>query len=195
LDELSDLIRRCQEGDQCAWTQLFQAHHDRVFKTAFLVTGDRQDAHDVTQETFLRLMRVIDRYDESRAAFETWLYTIVVNLSRDHLRRRKRLPLPWDLLDRDELLAGREAQPERVSLDNEWQRDIWKAVGRLGEKHRTAVVLHYYLGFDCHEIARMLSCAEGTVHSRLHYARKALERALGEYEGRLAWATPAGVGK
>ena len=191
----TNLVRRCQTGDQSAWTALFEAHHDRVFRVAFLITRDRQDASDVTQEVFIRLIKVIHKYDAERGSFETWLYAIVVNLSRDHLRRRKRLPMPWGVLAHDIQLAERSTQPEGVSLAREWQRTIWDAVNELGERHRTVVILHYYLGLSCIEIARVLSCAEGTVHSRLYYARQFLEKSLGQEVDRLAWATAGGLGR
>ena len=190
-----DLVHRCQAGDQAAWTALFEAHRDRVFRAAILITRHRQDAHDVTQDVFIRLIKAIHQYDPERGSFETWLYAIVVNLSRDHLRRRKRMPTPWTLLDGDAHLAERSQQPEQVSLTREWQQSIWDAVGELGERHRTAVILHYYVGLSCLEIAHVLSCAEGTVHSRLYYARQFLEKRLGQEAQGLAWATVGGLGR
>ena len=190
-----DLVKRCQAGDQQAWAELFELHADHVFKLAFLITRDRQDAHDVTQETFLRLIKCLDKYDASRGSFETWLCAIAVNLSRDHLRRRKRFPTPWDLVDGELRLVDRGALPEDISLAREWQQAIWNAINGLGEKHRTVIILHYYLGFSCVEIGQMLSCAEGTVYSRLHYARQVLEKKLGHEAPNVAWAAVGGVGK
>ena len=184
----ADLIHRCQTGDQAAWTQLFHAYKDRILKLACLVTRDQQDAHDVTQETFLRLIKRIRTFDETRASFDTWLYAIVMNLARDHLRRKKRLPLAWDQSIHGELIGPLAMQPENLSLNHEWQRTIWHAVNALKEKQRMVVVLRYYLDLSCAEIADVLGCAEGTVHSRLHYARLALEQELGEHVNELVWA-------
>ena len=185
------LLARCQAGEQRAWAELFERYNDHVFKLAFLITRDRQDAHDVTQETFVRLVKRIDQYDASRGSFETWLSAVTVNLSRDYLRRRKRLPIPWDL-EQGFRMVDPVAQPEEVSLHKEWQRAIWAAINGLGEKHRTVIILHYYLGYSCAEIGQMLSCAEGTVYSRLHYARRMLENKLGQQApavARLAWGS------
>ncbi|NLS79979.1 MAG: RNA polymerase sigma factor [Chloroflexi bacterium] len=182
-----DVVARCQAGDADAWGEFFNACQDRVFKLALLVTRSRQDAQDVTQETFIRLIKTIHSYDASKGSFETWLYAIVVNLGRDHLRRRNRLPLPWDMMARgDRLPAAPADQPETISLAREWQRDIWEAVNRLNDKQRIAVVLHYYLDLSCEQIAEVLGCPSGTVYSRLHYARLALEKELSRPEQGLA---------
>jgi RNA polymerase sigma-70 factor (ECF subfamily) len=181
-----DLVRRCQAGERAAWTQLYGAHKDYIYKLAYLVTQNSQDAHDVTQETFIRLVDVINRYDAEKAAFETWLYTIVVNLARDHLRKRKRLPLPWELIPKGGEMVAEDGQPERSSLNREWQQEIWEAVNSLSDKQRIVVILRYYADLSCQEIAEILSCPEGTVHSRLYYARLALENLLTEREAVLA---------
>lgn len=184
----ADLIRRCQQGEQTAWTELFHTYQERIFKLALLVTRDRHDAHDVTQEAFLRLVKRIGAYDETRASFDTWLYAIVMNLARDHLRRKKRWPLPWDPDAYGELMGAPAMQPEQQSLTKAWQRSVWEAVDSLQEKQRMVVILRYYLDMSCIEIAQVLGCAEGTVHSRLYYARAALEKALGEQVADWAWA-------
>ena len=178
----SDVVTRCQAGDADAWAELFAAHQDRVFKLALLVTRSRPDAQDVTQEAFVRLIKAIHSFDASKGSFETWLYAIVVNLGRDHLRCRNRLPLPWDMMARGDVLTCPGEQPEEISLTREWQRDIWDAVNRLGDKQRIAVVLHYYLDLSCEQIAEVLGCPAGTVYSRLHYARLALEKELTRHE-------------
>jgi len=182
-----DVVTRCQAGDADAWSELFNAYQDRVFKLALLVTRSRQDAQDVTQETFIRLIKTIRSYEAGKGSFETWLYAIVVNLGRDHLRRRNRLPLPWDMMARGDRLPSAPAdQPETISLAREWQRDIWGAVNRLNDKQRIAVILHYYLDLSCEQIAQVLGCPSGTVYSRLHYARLALEKELAKPELGLA---------
>jgi RNA polymerase sigma-70 factor (ECF subfamily) len=184
----TDLVARCQAGDPEALSALFVRYHDRVFRLAYLVTRSHQDAQDVTQETFIRLIKASRSFDESKGAFETWLYTIAVNQARDSLRRQKRASLSWDLLQEDRHVSKQSVYPERLSLTKEWQQTIWEAVNGLEEKQRLAVILRYYLDLPCEEIARVLSCPAGTVHSRLYYARLALEKKLGDEKTCLAWA-------
>ena len=184
----AELVKRCRGGDAEALAELFLRYQDRLFKLVYLVTRSHQDAQDVLQETFLRLLKAIHSYDESKGTLETWLYAIAVNLARDCLRRRKRTLLPWHLLDEDRCASGDATQPESLSLEREWQQVIWEAVSSLEEKQRVTVILRYYLDLSCEEIARVLSCPEGTIHSRLYYARLALQKALGEESARLAWS-------
>ena len=182
-----DLVKRCRLGDSEALAELFVRYQDRLFKLAYLVARSHQDAQDILQETFIRVIRAIHTYDETKGTFETWLYAIAVNLARDHLRRQKRPFLPWHLLDENKHMAGRAAQPESLSLEREWQQTIWEAVNSLEEKQRITVILRYYLDLSCAEIAKVLSCPEGTIHSRLYYARLILEQKLGEESVQLAW--------
>lgn len=182
-----ELIQRCQAGDPEAVTQLFLLYQEKIFRLAYLVTRNRQDAQDVTQETFIRLVRAIQTYDAEKGSLETWLYAIAVNLARDLLRRR-RFIFPWHLLDREQHISSRSQEPERLSLAREWQEAIWEAVNALEEKQRLAVILRYYLDLSCAEIAQVLSCPEGTVHSRLYYARLALEKRLRQQERAEGWS-------
>ncbi len=184
----TQLVERCRTGDTDALAELFLRYNDRVFRLAYLVTHSRQDAQDITQETFIHVIKALHTFDPHKGGFETWLYAIAVNLARDHLRRQKRFFSSWHVLDESIVHAGGGDEPERVSLENEWQRAIWQAVNELEEKQRIAVILHYYLDLSCAEIAQVLRCPEGTVYSRLYYARLALEKRLGEFQGRLAWS-------
>jgi len=184
----ADLVARFRAGEADALSALFTLYKDKVFRLAYLVTRSHQDAQDVTQETFIRLIKAVGSFDERKGSFETWLYAIAVNLARDGLRRQKRSLLSWDLLEEDRHISKQAVYPERISLTTEWQQTIWEAVNTLEEKQRIAVVLRYYLDLPCEEIAHVLSCPEGTVHSRLYYARLALEKRLGDEKTSLAWA-------
>lgn len=184
----TQLVERCRAGDTDALAELFLRYNDRVFRLAYLVTHSRQDAQDITQEAFIHVIKALRAFDPARGTFETWLYAIAVNLARDHLRRQKRILSSWHLLEESIIRSGGRDEPEQVSLENEWQRAIWQAVNELEEKQRLVVILRYYLDLSCAEIAQVLRCPEGTVYSRLHYARLALEKKLGEFQGHLAWS-------
>ncbi len=184
----TQLVERCRAGDTDALAELFLRYNDRVFRLAYLVTHSRQDAQDITQEAFIHVIKALRTFDPTRGTFETWLYAIAVNLARDHLRRQKRVFSSWHLLEESLVRSGGRNEPEHVSLENEWQRAIWQAVNELEEKQRLVVILRYYLDLSCAEIAQVLHCPEGTVYSRLHYARRVLEKKLGEFQGHLAWS-------
>ncbi len=133
------------------------------------------DADDLYQETWLRVIKHIDKYDPARK-FETWLTKICVNTYRSRLRRITRSPL-LDFSsneDKDRLL---DSLPAPESKD---YSPLYEAVGRLPDKLRLAVVLFYFQGMDLSSTAELLKIPEGTVKSRLNKARKLLKEVLAD---------------
>jgi len=150
--------------------QIFVRYKDYIYRLAFAMLGNKAEAEDAVQETFLRVYHALDRYDPNRAKLSTWLYQIAVNYCRSSLRRRRVRTLFWQ---------GNppESTPGRLDqnmLEFERRQTIWQNVDKLSEKHRTTVILHYYLDMTALEIADVLSIKEGTVYSRLHTARARL---------------------
>jgi RNA polymerase sigma-70 factor (ECF subfamily) len=164
-----DVIQRCQAGDERAFARLFDDYKNLVYRTAYLMLSDEQDAEDVLQEVFLAVYRSLDSYDRSKSAFTTWLHRITVNRCLN--RRRKRRPL---LLDVSET-AGREPSPERLVEADEAVR---QALSRLSDKLRVVIVLRYYWGLPYAEISQVVGAPLGTVKSRLNAALRAMRRNL-----------------
>jgi RNA polymerase sigma-70 factor, ECF subfamily len=165
---------------------VYNAHHDYVHGLVYALLGDAQDAEDVTQDVFMNVYRALPTYKPERAAMRTWLTTVAVNACRAH-RRRNFLRNLWqraasnsdnhngasDAVDLSLLAA-----PEDLALQSEARHALKEALGKLRHEHRTVLVLHYYLDLPCQEIARILSCPEGTVYSRLYYARRVVQAQL-----------------
>lgn len=164
---------------------VFGLHHDYVYRLAYALLGHAEDAEDVTQEVFLRVYRALPRYDADRASLRTWLTRIVVNTCRTH-RRRNWLRSLWhrpeslsDTVDPLELVdTSSWGAPEDHVLQAELRQLVKAMLDRLRPEHRTVLVLHYYLDLPCPEIARIMDCPEGTVYSRLHYARRLIQAQL-----------------
>lgn len=164
---------------------VFHLHHEYVYRLAFGLLGQRQDAEDVTQEVFLRVYKALPSYEPQRASLRTWLTRLVINRCRTHQRRSflrrfwQRSPVRLDQEDglepADPTIWG---LPEEWTLQTELQQTVKVLLDRLRPEHRTVLVLHYYLDLSCPEIARILDCAEGTVYSRLHRARRLLRAQL-----------------
>jgi RNA polymerase sigma-70 factor (ECF subfamily) len=151
------------------------------------MTGHREDAEDLAQAAFVRAYRSIDRF-RGQAAFYTWLYRIAVNLALNFLKRRRRAP-SLSLNDMDQGverdpayldLVARESPVRDVSL-GELQRRINEAMQKLSENHRAVVVMFDVQGMSHDEIAKVLGISEGTVRSRLFYARRQLQKELAEF--------------
>lgn len=171
------LVEKARSGDRAAFDAIVRSRIDAVYRTSMAILGDTADAADATQETFVSAwcsrgsLRDPDR-------FEAWLGRINVNACRGTLRRRGRnrvreirLPEPDD--------GPEPASAERALDDQAAEADAFdRAFGRLSVDDRTVLVMHHLQERPVSEIAAALGAPEGTVKSRLHRARVALETAL-----------------
>ena len=172
------LIAECIAGNQDAIEALVREYEAGVFRLALSILGDHAEAHEVTQETFLSALRALPSYREQKS-FKAWLYTIAVNHSRSHLRKRKTLErLRSSLTAIFRLETEKQASPEEAAIRNEKEAAIWRSINRLDERHRIVLVLRYFHELSIAEISEILSVNEGTIHSRLHNAREKLKDAL-----------------
>lgn len=165
------LIRRCQAGEEAAFSALFQQHARKVFQTAYLITGDRAVAEDVMQEAFVQTFRSIGAL-RAPAAFSAWLYRTVVRQAR-RVAGRERLQRGTALLDFEPAVDDHQDQAVLRQM-------LWEAIGHLPEQMRIVVVFHYYHDRSVTEIAALMEAPEGTVKSWLHRARTQLGRLIGE---------------
>lgn len=168
------LIARCRTGDQEAFRQLVEHHHQHVYRTAYAITLDRAAASDVTQETFLKAWRGLTRFRQD-ASLATWLTRLALNAARDHQRRERVRVAPTVLR---QLLPISVAEDEVLGqiLDRD---ELREAIDRLAPPARQILALRYGRELTLDEIARTLACPVGTVKSRLHAASGQLRRALG----------------
>ncbi len=167
-----------------AFTQLFERYKDKVFNTAFRITGDSALASDASQETFLSVYQKIGDFNR-KSKFSSWLYRIAVNFSIDRKRKASKEPLlssedigtrpdgqEWDTVDQ------RSVDPESVASQKEFEARIQAVIGRLSEPLKVVVVLRFMNGLAYKEIGEILGCSIGTVKSRLNRAMAALEPLL-----------------
>ena len=181
------LIADLCEGDETALAPLIEKYKRMVYRLAMQITKNHADAEDVMQETFLKVYRSIRTFRKD-AAFETWVYRITVNEALNFVKRRERrqertiettaeVEFEVDMRYR----AARASDPHVHAEKAELRRYVTEAVNSLSLKHRTVVILHEFEGLTHAEIASILNCSEGTVRSRLHYARKKLRTLLKPY--------------
>ncbi len=183
--ELTDraFVARVRAGDADAFRALVERHGRSLFRLAFRMTGNEQDAEDVVQETFLRAYRQIARFDE-RSSFGTWLYRIASNCSLDTIRSRKRRSeqvSPVGEEGGEEVVAalacGRPG-PEREALSTELRVCVANAMRELSAQERTAFVLRHYEGMSIEEVSRVLECQPGAAKHSVFRAVQKLRRAL-----------------
>lgn len=172
-DDLSDLVLAARDGDQAAFAQLVEATHRDTFTLAVRLTGNEEDARDVTQEAYLRAYRGLSRF-RGDAQFSTWMYRITANCASTYLGRRSRHrhdPLP-DAADVIDLRA--DADPELRSDASDLRDRLLAALESLPPKLRAVVVLRdvYELSHDA--IAEELGISATAAKVRLHRARHKL---------------------
>jgi len=159
-----------------SWDDVVREHADRVYRLAYRLSGNKADAEDLTQETFVRVFRSLAEYQPG--TFECWLHRITTNLFLDMVRRRQRIrfdALPDDAGDR---LATREAGPEQIYDELHLDPEIQQALDALPADFRVAVVLCDLEQLSYEEIAATLGIKVGTVRSRIHRGRVLLREAL-----------------
>ena len=157
------------------WDQVVREHSARVYRLAYRLSGNAQDAEDLTQETFVRVFRSLA--DFSPGTFEGWLHRITTNLFLDMVRRRARLRMEG-LPDDTDRLPGGGPDPEQVFSEAHLDPDLQSALDALAPEFRAAVVLCDVEGLSYEEIAATLGVKLGTVRSRIHRGRQALRAAL-----------------
>jgi RNA polymerase sigma-70 factor (ECF subfamily) len=186
--EMNDagVVARARSGDADAFRILVDRHSRPLFRLAFRMTGNEQDAEDVVQESFLRAYRQLDKFDE-RATFGTWLYRIATNCSLDLVRSKKRrsermAPAPesngTEPEDAVAQLPSADATPERLALSGEVRERVTVAMNELSATERTAFVLRHFEGMCIEDVSRVLGCQPGAAKHSVFRAVQKLRRAL-----------------
>jgi RNA polymerase sigma-70 factor, ECF subfamily len=169
--EESALVLRCQAGEPRARAELVTVYQRVIYTLAFRMTGDREEARDITQAVFLKAFRGLDSFDPRRRFF-SWIYRIAVNESIDRLRsRRQDEPL-------DESREDPAERPDASAERGEVAEAIQAALLELREDDRQVLVLRHWLDRSLSEIGEALGITEQTAKSRLFEARQRLGRIL-----------------
>jgi RNA polymerase sigma-70 factor, ECF subfamily len=154
-----------------------QEHTAYLRRLSLSILDDEAEAEDMVQETFITAARNLESYRQE-ASPRTWLTAIAVNHCRGRLRWRKVQKLLNQALQAVFPSQAPASAIEDFAIHAEAERELWKAVDALDEKHRLVVILHYVHELSTTETARVLGISEGTVHSRLHHSRKKLHDQL-----------------
>jgi RNA polymerase sigma-70 factor (ECF subfamily) len=176
------LVRRYLDGEASAFGILVERHQTRVYNLCLRVLGNREDAFDAAQETFLSAMRKLGQF-RGEAAFTTWLHRVAVNACYDELRKRQRRPM-LHVVPEEDTPETREPGPPSVDHADEVSGTIDAAavLALVPEEFRLALVLADVQDMAYDQIARILEIPVGTVKSRVHRGRLALAKAMGVAE-------------
>lgn len=169
----SELVRKCQNGDQAAFCDLVERHKRQVYWIAYDITSDRETARDISQDAFIKAFKSIAMFDP-RNSFAGWLRKIVTNLSIDELRARARKPdVPLEVVTNGmEIPSVGDHTPVRQAQAEEERTLVVEMLNKLPPKYRTVLTLRDIHGLSYEEIAQMTSRPKATVRWRIHNARR-----------------------
>ena len=176
-DAIDTLIASCLGGDQTAWEEIVRQHRRKVFNIAYKFTGRHAEAEDLTQDVFLKIFKSLHTFDR-RANFQTWLVSVSRNLCIDHYRsvRKERETIDRDV-DAGELTPAAPGQNAYQALEQADRVELLrKAMAKLPDSLRKAVVMRDLKELSYQEIADQLNLPEGTVKSRINRGRTELAR-------------------
>jgi RNA polymerase sigma-70 factor, ECF subfamily len=182
-----ELVRAARRGDKEAFRELVERYQRKIVSVAVGMVHNPEDAIEIAQETFIKAYENLDKF-KGESSFYTWLYRIVVNRAIDFQRRERRHPTVA-LEDRmgpagsgegyeDYLKEERPTDPYQQAQSRELGDRVSEAINELTPDHKAVILLREVEGLSYDEISKVMQCSKGTVMSRLHYARKKLQKKL-----------------
>lgn len=178
----SALVMSIGTGDKSAFRVLVERHKKTAYGMALGLVGNRDDAFDISQEAFLRVYRSAKSFDH-RQPFLPWFYTIIANLCRTWLKRRRSHDHRMVDIDEAESFLVSEDNPEEAVIRDQQVDRLRQALLQLSFDDREIIVLQHFRNMSYDEIAKLLGIPRGTVMSRLYYARKRLAKLMGPNDG------------
>ncbi len=179
MSEQLTLIHNWQAGDERAAEALYQAHHDNIYRLAYALLGNTEDAEEVAQDALTYALVNIRNYAPERASFATWLHTITVSRCRDRQRRKHLASFSltqWLGVGRD--IEDPDPGPEAAAITSERRETLLQALQRLNPPLREALILRYWAGHTFREIADIMDCPLPTAQSRVRLGYEQLRAAL-----------------
>ncbi|MGL5434508.1 MAG: RNA polymerase sigma factor [Lachnospiraceae bacterium] len=186
MDEMRKvLVERMKAGDSQAFDQLYHQYAKKLYRTAYLISGNKEDSEDILQEAFVTCY-VRCSTIQNPESFESWLSRILVRTAWRILKKKKRTVSVDELMEQEATAGIAEAvftdqkslNPLEQVVSSEYRSALFQAVCRLDVKLKTVLILYYYEERSIREIADITGSFEGTVKSRLFTAREKLKREL-----------------
>lgn len=182
------LVDRCQQGDRDSFAKLMRLHQRQIYNFTYRMLGSAEEAEDLTQDIFIAVFKGIKSF-RGEAKFSTWLYRIALNQTRNRIKylarrnffakRTKRAGLGEDIgLETPETLPDRGPSPEQWAMTKDLAAQVQECLNQMGHQAQQILLLRDVQGFSYEELSEMLSLKPGTVKSRLHRARNALQQCL-----------------
>jgi RNA polymerase sigma-70 factor (ECF subfamily) len=184
----NQLVERYLAGEEERFRELVERYEGRIINFIQRSIGDRERAHDLAQETFIRVYRHLDRFDQTKK-FSTWIYTIASNLAKNELRNRSRNPVvlyqtltaTWEDDHRPLQFEDSSMKPDDMFRKRHLEELVERAAAELPDHHREVFILREIEGKSYEEIAEITNTQLGTVKSRLNRARNRFAQIIGPW--------------
>ncbi len=174
MDADINLIERYLTGDEAAVDELVIKHQKQIYALTYRMTKDIEDAKDLTQKTFIKAFNGIKGF-KKKSSFKTWLYQIAINTSINHLRQNKHKKT-----ELEDSLAEDNKGALTAIIEDEKRGLIKKAIDKLPERQRLAIILRVYNELSCIEASEAMGCSEGAVKAHYHNGVKRLKEIFKE---------------
>lgn len=178
VGDLETAIARCSNGEQAGYDSLYDQFAPGIYRLCYSLLLNREDAEDVTQESFVYAFKNLHRFDAQRSSFKTWLYTIAICRCRNVYRRGRPALIDLSQLLQIGLPAPKTETPEAMFAHQTAQEAVERALAGLTPRLREAIVLRYGHGLTYREIAEVMGCPQKTAESRVRLAHDALRGTL-----------------
>jgi RNA polymerase sigma-70 factor (ECF subfamily) len=173
--DLRRLVQHAQQGDRHALEELYLMHFDRIYSYLQMSVGNRHDAEDLTNQTFVKMLESIDRFEWRKVPISAWLFRIAHNLAMDHFRSRRR----WQPEEEPPEPSGEEARSaEDEALQSIGRESMLAMIDGLSREQQQVLMLKFVFNFSNAEAATILGKTEGAIKSLQHRALGSLQRQL-----------------
>lgn len=176
--DIQAIIDNCLSGDQLGYAELYERFASGAYRLCYSLLLNEQDAEDILQESFVYAFKNLHRYDQNKASFKTWLYTIAVSRCRNTYRRKRFMTVDISQLLGFELKAPPAEAPEASIIRRDAEEAIQQALIDLSPRLREAIVLRYGQGLTYREIADVMGCPQKTAESRVRLGHDKLRQSL-----------------
>jgi RNA polymerase sigma-70 factor, ECF subfamily len=173
------LVERAQQGDRAALEDLYLIHFDRIYGYLHVSVGNRQDAEDLTTQTFLKMLESIGKFRWQSAPFSAWLFRIAHNLAMDHFRAGKRWQPEEEV---PELEPDESTSAEAGALESIGRKSMLELIDDLSPEQQQVLTLKFVFNFANAETATILGKTEGAIKSLQHRALVSLQKQLEKRE-------------
>lgn len=180
MDRLPDemLVKSCLQGDMGSFSELVRRYQKQVYSLAYRLTNDAEEAMDLSQEVFLKIYQVLERYDGTRPFFP-WMYKVASNICYSLLRKKPQESVPLDkIIEFTPLVPKMESQPEDYYESREIQQLVQRAIVELPEKYRVPLVLRYLEDLTYQQISEVMELPVSTIETRLYRGKALLQKRL-----------------